>query len=172
MIELGETFNMAAYLVDRHIEAGNGGRPAIRCQGNTWSYADLLAQVNRTANALTALGLQMEQRCLILLPDCPEFHASFLGAMKMGAVPVPVNRLAPAKDFLYYLNDSRARVAIVHPDAWERLDSIRGELRDLKHILMLGDDVPPACESYEQLMQAASPEYNTAPTSPDDASYW
>jgi len=86
---------MAAHLVDRHVEEGRGQRPVIRCQGKTWTYADLLAQVNRTANALTDLGLQMEQRCLLLLPDCPDFHFSFLGAMKMGAVPVPANRLAP-----------------------------------------------------------------------------
>lgn len=163
---------MAAYLVDRHVEEGNGSRLAIRCQGQTWTYADLLAQVNRTANALAELDLEMEQRCLLLLPDCPEFHASFLGAMKMGAVPVPVNRLAPAKDFLYYLNDSRARVAIVHPEVWDRLDEIKGELRYLEHFVVVGPEVPPDCVSYTQITAAANPERDPAPTSPDDASYW
>src|SRR5579885_266149 len=163
---------MAAYLVDRHVAEGRGGRPALRFRGQTQTYADLLANVNRVANALTGLGLQVEQRCLLLLPDCPEFHASFLGAMKMGAVPVPANQLAPAGDFLYYLNDSRARVAVIHPGVWERLESIRGELRWLEHIIIVGDDVPPGCHSYKQLVDAASPGFETAPTSPDDASYW
>ena len=163
---------MAAHLVDRHVEAGNGARTAIRYQGDTWSYGRLLDQVNRTANALTDLGLQMEQRCLLLLPDCPEFHASFLGAMKMGAVPVPANRLAPAKDFLYYLNDSRASVAIVNREVWDRLDQIKGELSYLRHFVMVGADIPPACLSYDQIICAASPAYDPAPTSPDDASYW
>jgi 4-hydroxybenzoate-CoA ligase len=163
---------MAAYLVDRHIEQGHGARPAIRRGDVTWSYADLLAQVNRTANALSDLGLQMEQRCLLLLPDCPEFHFGFLGAMKMGAVPVPVNRLAPAKDFLYYLNDSRARVAIVHPEVWDRLQEIKSELRYLEHFVMVGPEVAPGCVSYDEITQAASAERDPAPTSPDDASYW
>jgi benzoate-CoA ligase len=163
---------MAAYLVDRHLQEGRGERRAIRCQGRTWTYADLLAQVNRTANALRGLGLQMEQRCLLLLPDIPEFHFAFLGAMKMGAVPVPVNRLAPAKDFLYYLNDSRARVAVVHPEVWERLAVIKGELQYLQHFVMAGPDVAPGCLSYDELTAAASPECDPAPTSPDDASYW
>jgi 4-hydroxybenzoate-CoA ligase len=163
---------MAAHLLDRQVEAGNGGRPAIRCQGRTWTYEQELAQVNRASNALAALGLEMEQRCLLLLPDCPEFHFGFLGAMRMGAVPVPANRLATAKDFLYYLNDSRARVAIVHPSVWERIEEIRGDLRYLEHFLMTGADVPPGCVSFEAALAAASPERRPADTSPDDASYW
>jgi benzoate-CoA ligase family protein len=171
-MDLGERFNMASYLVDRHVQEGRGSRPAWRYNGATSTYAGLMAQVNRVANGLASIGLEMEQRCLLLLPDSPEFLASFLGSMKMGAVPVPVNRLAPAKDFLYYLNDSRARVAIVHPEVWERLDSIKGELQYLRHFLMVGPDVAPGCESFDQLTQAASPECDPAPTCPDDASYW
>jgi benzoate-CoA ligase family protein len=163
---------MAAYLVDRHVEEGHAGRPAIRCQGKAWTYGDLLEQVNRASNALAELGLEMEQRCLLLLPDCPEFHFAFLGAMRMGAVPVPVNRLAPAKDFLYYLNDSRAKVAIVHPEVWDRLQEIRGELKYLKHFVMIGPDVAPGCVSFEEATRAASPRRDPASTSPDDASYW
>ena len=165
-------FNMAAYLVDRHVEDGHGSRPAIRCQGSSWTYAELLGQVNRTSNVLAELGLEMEQRCLLLLPDCPEFLFGFLGAMRMGAVPVPVNRLAPAKDFLYYLNDSRAKVAIVHPEVWDRLDEIKGELRYLEHFVMVGPDVAPGCVSFDQATHAAGPERDPAATSPDDASYW
>ena len=163
---------MAAYLVDRHVEDGYGSRPALRCQGTTWTYADLLGQVNRTANALAGLGLRMEQRCLLLLPDCPEFLATFLGAMKLGAVPVPANRLVSSKDFQYYLNDSRATVAVVHPEVWDRLDPIRGELRFLRQIVMIGPNIAGGCLAYEQITQAASAERDPAPTTPDDASYW
>ncbi len=172
MSDLPSEFNMAAYLVDRHVQEGRAERPAIRCGGRTWTYGDLLAEVNRTANALSELGLQMEQRCLLLLPDCPEFHFSFLGAMKMGAVPVPANRFSPAKDLLYYLNDSRARVAIVHPEMWDRLQEIRGELRYLRHFIMTGPEVAPGCLSFDEVTCAAGPECDPAPTSPDDASYW
>ncbi|HLG71126.1 MAG TPA: benzoate-CoA ligase family protein [Chloroflexota bacterium] len=172
MIELGDTFNMAAYLVDRHVQEGRGARPAVRAQSKALTYAGLLAYVNRAANAFADLGLELEQRCLLLLPDCPEFHASFLGAMKIGAVPVPANRLATAKDFLYYLNDSRAKIAVVHPEVWDRLQEIKSELRYLKHFVMVGPDVVPGCLSFDQITAAASPERDPEPTSPDDASYW
>ena len=163
---------MATHLVDRHVQEGRGASLAIRSGGRSWTYADLLAQVSRTSGALADLGLDVEQRCLLLLPDCPEFLFGFLGAMRMGAVPVPVNRLAPAKDFLYYLNDSRARVAIVHPEVWDRLQEIRGELRWLEHFMMVGPDVAPGCVSFDEATAAASPDRPPADTSPDDASYW
>jgi benzoate-CoA ligase len=51
----------------------------------------------------------MENRVLLLLYDSPEFAASFFGAMKIGAVPVPVNTLLRAPDYEFLLNDSRAR---------------------------------------------------------------
>lgn len=136
------------------------------------SYEDVLRAVNRMANALDGLGLQMEQRCVLILPDCPEFVIAFLGAMKMGAVPVPVNRLAPPKDLLYYLNDSRARVVVVGAEEWPKIAEIRPELRFVQHVIVVGTAAPAGCLSCDQLLDAASPERDPAATSPDDASYW
>jgi benzoate-CoA ligase family protein len=172
MMQLGERFNMAAYLVDRHLEEGHGDRPAVRCRGETWTYSELLARVNRMANALAGLGLEIEQRCLMLLPDCPEFLTTFLGAMKIGAVPVPANRLVSAKDFQYYFEDSRARVAVVHAEVWDRLEPLRGELTFLRQMIMVGPNTAPGCLSYDEITQGASPECDPGPTTPDDASYW
>lgn len=55
------------------------------------------------------MDVELENRIIICLPDCPEFLASYLGAMKIGAVPVPVSTIAVPQDYLYYLNDSRAK---------------------------------------------------------------
>src|SRR5581483_9557943 len=167
-----DVFNMAAYLVDRHVEEGRGSRTAVRFNGRDVSYVDLLHSVNRVGNGLSGLGVEMEHRCLLLLPDSLDFMATFLGSMKIGAVPVPANRLVSAKDFLYYLNDSRARVAVIHPEVWDRIEPIRGDLRYLRHLLMVGPDVPKGCLSFDEMVGSASTELNPAPTSPDDASYW
>lgn len=64
--------------------------------------------VNRIGNALRGLGVDMENRVMLLLYGSPEFAASFFGAMKTGAVPAPVNTLMRAQDYAYFLNDSRA----------------------------------------------------------------
>src|SRR5262245_33411954 len=103
-----ERFNMATVLVDRHLREGRGDRVAVYRGDQQLTYWELAALVNQTGNGLRALGLGLEERIVLLLPDGPEFLAAFLGAMKIGAVPVPINALASADDLAYYLGDSRA----------------------------------------------------------------
>jgi len=167
-----ELFNMAEYLVDRHVAAGRGGQAAIHYQGGVLTYADLLERVNRTANVLSWSGLEMEDRCLLILPDSPRFIATFLGAMKLGAVPVPVNTLASTQELLYYFNDSRADVAVVSPEIWPRLEPIVSELRHVRRFLMAGQQVASGCGSLDRLTAEASTVCNAAPVSRDDASFW
>ena len=69
---------------------------------------------NRAGNALREFGIEVEDRVLIVLPDCPEFVWTWFGAARIGAVITMVNPLLPAEDYKYYLDYTRARVAIVH----------------------------------------------------------
>src|SRR6266511_954740 len=117
-IQLSDVFNAAAEFVDRHLGEGRAGRIALRYEGGTFTYGQVAEAVNRVGNALCGLGVEMENRVLLLLYDSPEFAASFFGAMKIGAVPVPVNTMMRAHDYEYFLNDSRAKVLIAHPPLW------------------------------------------------------
>src|SRR5262245_47229311 len=112
-ILLPDEFNAAGYFIDRHLEEGRGAKVAIECGDARITYSELAQNVNRAGNALRDLGVQMEQRVFLLLLDTPEFAYSFFGAIKIGAVPVPVNTLLKAADYEYLLNNSRARVAII-----------------------------------------------------------
>src|SRR4026207_655976 len=89
--QVPEWFNFATMLVDRHVANERGGHPAIYSEDQMLTYADLLAATNRVGNVLLQLGVRREERVALLLPDCPAFVASFLGAMKIGAVPLPLN---------------------------------------------------------------------------------
>src|SRR5688572_22591486 len=111
--ELPARFNVASHFIDRHLAAGHGKAPAFLYEDRVLTYADVGDLANRTANALLELGVRMEDRVLVLCLDAPEFIGTFWGAIKMGAVPVPVNTLMRAADYLYFLNDSRARVAVI-----------------------------------------------------------
>jgi benzoate-CoA ligase family protein len=77
------------------------------------TYAELESEVNRVAQALRDYGCRPGDRILLVLPDAIEFIASFFGAAKIGALPVPVNSAARSKDYQHYLVDSGARFAIV-----------------------------------------------------------
>ena len=110
---LPETFNAATYFVDRNVAEGRGGKVAIECGDQRITYGEVAEHVNRFANALRRLGVQPEQRVALILLDSPAFAYGFFGAIKAGAVPVPLNTLWRAKDYQFALNDSGARVLVI-----------------------------------------------------------
>src|SRR5438128_804676 len=94
-------YNAAADLIDRHVEQGRGARLAYLDDAGTTTYAQLLERCNRAGNALRALGLEVEQRVMLAMLDTADFAAAFLGAIKIGAVPVPVNTLLQPADYAH-----------------------------------------------------------------------
>src|SRR5205814_4586400 len=86
----------------------------LRLREGDLTYAQLQAQVNRAGNVFRAAGIGPEQRVAILLPDGAEFVAAFIGAMKIGAVPVPINTEAQPADLAFMLHDCRARALVAH----------------------------------------------------------
>lgn len=169
--KIPEQFNMASVLIDAHLERGRSSQPAVLWEGRTLSYLELAERVNRTGNALRRLGLQAEQRVLMLLNDSPEFLATFLGAMKIGAVPVPVNPLSTPTDYEYFLNDSRAKVVVIHAEYLDKLEAVITTLRFLQRVVVVGKD-PGDHESYDALVSSCTAELECFPTHRDDASYW
>jgi benzoate-CoA ligase family protein len=171
MVELPERLNAASALVDAHLSQDRGAKTAILCGDRAVTYRELAEGVNRMGNALRGLGVRFEERVTILLPDTPELAYAFFGAMKIGAVAVPINTNLKPHDYEYLLNDCRARVLIVHPTLLGLVAEIRGRLKFLEHLVVTGG--PPAGDlSLEELMQAAPPVLEAADTSKDDAAFW
>jgi benzoate-CoA ligase len=169
--DLPSEFNVATYFVDRNVEEGRGTRTAFICDGRTLTYADVQDLANRTGNALLELGVRMEQRVLILCLDAPEFLGAFWGAIKIGAIPVPVNTLMRAADYLYFLNDSRAQVAVISAPLLAEAGPILAQAPHLEHVLVAGGHEGPYL-SYEQRVAKASSALEPARTSRDDAAFW
>ncbi len=173
--ELGipEAFNLAAYLVDRHLAEGRGSRVAILCGDEAVTYAQVAERSNRLGSALRALGVQREQRVALLLLDSPAFVYSFIGAIKIGAVPVPFNTLLRPPDYAYMLNDSRAAVAVVSAPLLPLLRAIPSdELRYLREVVVTDDGAPMGTRSFDALLAGGSPELEIEPTSRDDVAFW
>src|SRR6202521_2375884 len=139
VVSLPDHFNVADYLVDRHVREGRGGRTAILCGDQSITYAQVAERSNRLANGLRSMGVRREDRVMLLLHDTPAFVYSFFGAQKIGAVPIPTNTLLKSQDYQYMLNDSRARVAIVNEALLPQLAAIpRNELPHLQHVVVDG----------------------------------
>ena len=163
--------NAAHWFVDRHVEEGRAGQLAIICEGRRLTYGDVYAGANRSGNMLRRLGVTMEQRVVLLLPDGPEFVWSFWGALKIGAVPVPTNTLLKPRDYEYILRDSRARVAIASEPQVGAVEEVRARARDLTHVVVVGR--PAAGQlAFAELVGAESPELAPALTTKDDVAFW
>src|SRR5262249_10309743 len=109
----GTTYNAAADLIERNLAAGRGGKPAFIDDRGQYSYAEIAERVSRFANLVRRLGVHPEQRILLCLHDTIDFPTAFLGAIKGGVVPVPVNTQLSPEEFAFMLADSRARVVVV-----------------------------------------------------------
>jgi len=176
LIELPEIFNVATYFIDRNILEGRAENVAIECGYERVTYQQLFERTNRAGNALRAIGVRRESRVLLLLLDSPEFLYAFFGAIKIGAVPIPVNTQAKPRDYEYILNDSRASVAIVSESLLPQLQAItRENLGHLREIIVVGEQNSDAAAPHSRLgdlMNAASPDLTAAPTSKDDPAFW
>src|SRR4029077_17302466 len=119
-----ETFNVATYFVDRNVAEGRGAKVAIECGDARITYDEVLRNVNRVGSALRRLGVRPEERVLLLLLDGPEFVYSFFGAIKIGAVPIPLNTLWKPGDYQHVIRDSRAGVLIASAELLPLIESI------------------------------------------------
>lgn len=162
---------------------GAQSRPAIYYLDEVWTYRRLIDEIHRVAGGLASLDLQPEQRLLLMAYDSPFFVALFFGAMKVGAVPVPVNTNLTAGDYLYFLEDSQARVLAVEPDLWVQLaPHLRGRAKALKAVILLPSPTENAVSItlgypgplffYREWADRFAPRFSTAATSSDSIAFW
>ncbi|HEX9127413.1 MAG TPA: benzoate-CoA ligase family protein [Methylomirabilota bacterium] len=104
--------NAASFLIDQPLAEGLGSRPAVVTPEKSWTYGELRSLTDRTAHGLRRLGVEPEQRVGLLMPDGIEFVATFFALLKVGAVAVPLNTRAAARDVAVILGDCRAKVLV------------------------------------------------------------
>jgi benzoate-CoA ligase family protein len=173
--DIPREFNLATHFVDRHLQEGRGDRTALLTDEGAVSYAELAQLTNRIGNVLLELGVRQEERVLIALNDSPEFVAAWYGSLKVGAVTAEVYTFLAAKDFAYYLDYTRASVAIVDADTLERFREAAVGARHLRVLLVAGAQPGTLRDGeahLEPLVAAASPDLQAAPTSRDDIAIW
>ena len=157
-------------------------RPAIYYRDEVWTYRRLIDEINRAGNGLLKMGVEREDRVLLVGYDSPFFVAVMYGAMKIGAVPIPVNTNLFAEDYRCFLEDSRARVLVVEPEIWREIAPTVGRVaRELKWVMLLPglnqsqvqpSGYPGPFVFYQDWIEAWDKELDPAPTSADDMAFW
>lgn len=108
--------NLASALADAVVAAGRGAAPALRSGGETVTYSDLATLQDGSALALRERGVRPGDRVALVLRDSPAFIAAFLGAAKIGAIPVPLSTLARPDELAFMLKDCGATLTLTEAD--------------------------------------------------------
>ena len=106
-------YNFAADILERNLRAGRAHKPAYLDPRGSWSFGQLADRAARFGQALRALGVRREERILLCLLDTIDWPTAFLGAIKTGVIPIPVNTLMTEDDYRFMLADSRANTLVV-----------------------------------------------------------
>ena len=165
---MSETCN-ASTLLDRNIEAGRAEKLAVSALDAQLTYAELRGQVSRMGNLLRALGVRREQRVLLVLDDTAAFPTAFLGALRIGAVPVPVSVRDTPEHYRHFLADSDADLIVCE-------GSLVGSLREAlagsdAHFLARGAHGTGVTE-LDDALAAQQDELAPVATHPDDMAFW
>ncbi|MGW9827746.1 acetyl-CoA synthetase [Brevibacterium pityocampae] len=155
----GGTLNAAVNCLDRHVAAGHGDRVALHFEGEpgdrrTYTYAGLLTEVSRAANALEALGVVPGDRVVIYLPVIPETIIITLACARIGAVHSLVFGGFSAEALRFRIEDTRAKVLVTSDGQFRRgaavpvkaaADAACAGDNAIEHVLVVsrtGDDIP------------------------------
>lgn len=172
----GGGLNIAHEAVDRHVAAGHGAQVALRWIGKDdrivdISYADLAARAARFANVLAAHGAGRGDRLFCLMGRLPELYAGAIGALKAGLTfsplfsafgPEPIRARMEIGDASVLLTTEALYLRKVAP--W------RADLPGLKLVLLVGckGEAPEGCVALGPAMAAASDQFETVATGPED----
>src|SRR5207237_674595 len=120
---------------------GDGARRAVVCGDERLTYEDVLRDVWRAQHALRALDVRTCERVAMVVNDEPAFLAWFLGALRSGAVPVPLSTMLTAAELAAIVDDAGATVVVVSAMYAPHLPTVVGGSRELRAAVVIGGHV-------------------------------
>ena len=165
--DLPERFNAAEDLIAHNL-AARADKVAVTDHRGTCTYAALIDRIDRMAGAWKSLGVMQGDRVLLCLLDTRDFPTVFLGAIKAGVVPVPINTLMTADDYAWMLENSGAKAVFVSAelaDRWTGIAAVHPQIR------FISSESGP-WRDLDALLSAAIPQTAAADTGRDDIAFW
>ncbi|MFT6907359.1 MAG: benzoate-CoA ligase [Oleiphilaceae bacterium] len=166
------SFNATDDLLLPNILAGRGDKVAIIDLDGEHTYSELIARVNQFANVLEKKGIAGNERILLCLDDSIDFHTCFLGAIKAGVIPVPVNTLLTKDDYDFLLEDTRARILVVSEINLSSFSTNLLSHQWLTEVLISGKEMPADFVLLSDAIQGVGDVHQTASTALEDPAFW
>jgi benzoate-CoA ligase family protein len=165
------TGNAASHFIDRHLSEGRAGKTAFIDSRGEHTYATLARMVNKAGRVLLGLEVRRGDRVILCLNDSISFPVLFFGALKIGAIPVPINTLLTPEDYSFMLRDSGAAAAAVSAPLMERLEPALNGNIDASRVMIEGSFWPPY-RSLEFELANANSELQTVAANAEDEAFW
>lgn len=150
--------NVADYLFENCLKPEHVRRPAFIVNEQSYSFSDIYDRVCRVTNLLGKLGINAGDRIAMSVKDGPDFPAIFIGALKAGIVPIPLNTYLKPADYLYYANDAGIRLFFADESLAEMIAGIRPQFATVEHVYVTGrpsSKFPSFAEAIAQLPDRA-----------------
>jgi acyl-coenzyme A synthetase/AMP-(fatty) acid ligase len=117
------------------------------------------------------LGIDQEDRVLMILNDTPALPVTFFAAMRIGAVPIPTNTLLGAEDYRFFVENSRAKAIVLDSQHYEKVSEGLREI-EASPVMVLANGRAEGCLSLLDLIEAGGEELSPADTHRDDPAFW
>jgi 4-hydroxybenzoate-CoA ligase len=166
-----DSYNAVMWLLDRNVEEGRGGKLVFTDTVSELTYGELQKETRRLANLLRRLGVRREERVAMIMLDTVDFPIVFLGAMRAGIVPVPLNTLLTADQYAYVLADCRARVLFVSEALFAVVKDVVGRMPELEHVVVSGKNAFGHKLLADEIVRE-SDSFTTAATHADEPAFW
>jgi benzoate-CoA ligase family protein len=169
-------YNAAQWLVDRHVERGDGDRVAVRCTGVSTTYGELLAELWRVQQALAGLGVQAGDRVAMVVADELAFPAWFLGAQRSGVVPAPLSTMLTGPELGAIVADSGAHAMVVSEVFAAAVPAVAAAAPGLRDVVVIGNPeaagAPPGVRVHGWSQFADRSEVAVADTDTSSSAFW
>jgi benzoate-CoA ligase family protein len=174
--DIPKKYNIGYDCVDKHTETNKKNKVALYWENDKgdsekYTFNDMKRLTNKFGNALKNLGFKKEDRFLIRLPNIPEFQVSFLGGVKVGAVPIPSSVMFRAHEIKYRIKDSSSKAVITTSKFVKEVNEIKDECPSLEKIIII-DDAYGDQILYDDLMKESSHNLEIEPTTRDDMAFF
>jgi len=171
-----EKYNIGYDVIDKHAEGKNKDKIALLWEdskGNSkkFTFGEMKSLSNKFGNVLRNLGFKKGDRFLIRLPNIPEFQISFIGGVKIGAVPIPSSVMFREHEIEYRIKDSSSKAVITTSKYVLEVDKIKDKCPTLEQVIIV-DDAKDDELSYSDLMKNSSESLKIEDTNSSDMAFF
>jgi len=162
-------YNVVVDCIDRHTELRD--KPALYYEDDEgrvekYTFGQVASLSKRFANALTGLGIKRGEVVAIHLPQRPETAIAHMALYRMGVIALPISKLFGTDALRYRLTNSTARAVMLEPESLEKIEPIRVELPDLKHVIIAGGNKGGL--GFDDLVAKASDSFTMGKSTAED----